>query len=150
MSKKQIMPQEDDKNCQVNMRPVKSKVCSDKKCQETKFMQPVKPKINMQSILRPAKLQSSYKRKDQVKFNQASMKDDLKSQSSMCSDKNCHYSNQQLQDCVVTRNVNLQDVPVTRMRIIARTINPITICVLIKSQVKSDGTYFHHVFSNKN
>ena len=29
-----IVPQEDDKNCLVNMRPVKSKVCFDKKCQE--------------------------------------------------------------------------------------------------------------------
>ena len=68
---------------------MKSKVCSHKKCQETKFIQPVKPKIDMQSILRPAKLQSSYKKKDQVKFNQVSIKDDLKSQSSMCSDMNC-------------------------------------------------------------
>ena len=30
-----------DKNCQVNMRPVKPTVYDDKKCQDTKFMQPV-------------------------------------------------------------------------------------------------------------
>ena len=30
MSMKQIVPQVDDKNCQVNMRPVKSKVCSER------------------------------------------------------------------------------------------------------------------------
>ena len=38
MSQQQIVPQEDDKNCQVNIRPAKSIVYSDKKCQETKFM----------------------------------------------------------------------------------------------------------------
>ena len=84
-----IVLQEDDKNCQVNMKPVKSKVCSDKTCQETKVMWPVKPKMDMWSIPRPAKLQSSYKKKDQVKFNQVSMKDDLTSQYPVCSDKNC-------------------------------------------------------------
>ena len=37
MSKKQ----EDDKNCQenINMRPAKSKVCADKKCQASKCYQ---------------------------------------------------------------------------------------------------------------
>ena len=75
MSIQQIVPQEDDKNCQVNIWSVKSKVCSDKKCQETKLMCPMKPKMDMQSIPRAAKLQCTYKKKDQVK--------------SMCSDKNC-------------------------------------------------------------
>ena len=32
--KSKIVPQEDDKNCEVKMRPVKSKVCSDKNCQK--------------------------------------------------------------------------------------------------------------------
>ena len=50
MAMQKIVPQEDDKNCQVNMRPVKSKVCSDKTCQETKLMQPVKPKMVMWSV----------------------------------------------------------------------------------------------------
>ena len=69
-----IMPHEDDKNSQVNMKPVcddkKSKstnynesVCSDKKCQETKFLWPVQSNINMQSMQGPAKLQPSYKKK---------------------------------------------------------------------------------------
>ena len=51
-------------------------------------MQPVKPQINVQSK-KPAKLQSSYKKKDQVNLNQVSMKDYPKSKSSMYSDKNC-------------------------------------------------------------
>ena len=29
--------QKDDKNCQINRRPVKSKECADKKCQSTKY-----------------------------------------------------------------------------------------------------------------
>ena len=75
MSKKHIMPQEDDKNCQVYMKPMKSKLYSDKKCQENIDMQPVKFQMDMQSK-KLANLQSTYKKKDQVK--------------SICSDKNCH------------------------------------------------------------
>ena len=56
MSKQQILPQEDDKNCQVNNKAV----CADKKCQVTKCykkvdkncqttnMWPVKPEMDMQ------------------------------------------------------------------------------------------------------
>ena len=78
---------EDDKNCQVNIRPVmptvcddkksqstkcyKNLACSDKNCQDTNFMWPVqsarKTSSCMWSIPRPAMLQSSYKKKDQVK-----------------------------------------------------------------------------------
>ena len=36
-----------------------------------------------------AKLQSKYKKKGQVKFNQVTMNDDQKCQSTVCSDKNC-------------------------------------------------------------
>ena len=54
--------QEDDKNCQINRRPVKSKVCADNKCQANKYYKeiekkcqaeksvikwPVKPRKNM-------------------------------------------------------------------------------------------------------
>ena len=44
------MPKEDDKNCDVSMRPVKSKVCSDKDCQENENVniQPMKPQMVMQ------------------------------------------------------------------------------------------------------
>ena len=49
--------QEDDKNCQenINIRPVKSKVCAYKKCQATKCYKkisdkwPVKPQMDMWS-----------------------------------------------------------------------------------------------------
>ena len=86
--------QEDDKNCKVNMRPVKSTVCSDKQCQDTKFMWPVKPKMDMWSMSRPTNLQSKYKKKDQLKLNQVSMNDDKNCWSPkfiqfVCSDKNC-------------------------------------------------------------
>ena len=47
---KQIVSQEDDKICQVNMKQVKLKVCSDKNCQENINMLPVKPPIHMQSV----------------------------------------------------------------------------------------------------
>ena len=50
-----------------------------KNCQESINMQPVKPKMDMWSK-KPAKLPSSYKKKDQ---------DDFKSQYAMCSDKKC-------------------------------------------------------------
>ena len=49
VSKKQIMPHKDDNYCQVSMRPVKSKACSDKKCQENQVinMRPMKPEIEI-------------------------------------------------------------------------------------------------------
>ena len=71
----QIGPQEDDKNCH-----------------HTKIKQPVKPAIDMQPVTKPAKVQSKYKKKDQVKFNQVSMSDDMNCQVNMnpvCSDKKC-------------------------------------------------------------
>ena len=37
----------------------------------------------------PTKLQSKYKKKDPVKFNQGNMNDDKNCQSNVCSDKNC-------------------------------------------------------------
>ena len=43
----------------------------------------------MQSMPSPAKLQSQYKKQDKVKFNQVSMNDDQKCQSTAYSDKNC-------------------------------------------------------------
>ena len=61
MSKKH-MPREDDKNCQINRRPLKSKMCSDKKCQENIDMWPVKPQMEVQ-LKKPAKVQSSYKKR---------------------------------------------------------------------------------------
>ena len=58
--KSNIMPQENDKSCQVNKRPLQSKVCADKKCQaskcykkinqncQTSDMQPEMPEMNKQ------------------------------------------------------------------------------------------------------
>ena len=82
------------------MWPVKPAVCADKKCQAAKcykkvdkncqkisifHTQPVQPakkkSCEIWSMPRPAKLQSKYKKKNQVKFNQVSMSDDKKSQS---------------------------------------------------------------------
>ena len=86
-SMQQIVPQEDDKNCQVNVKPVKkivfddkksssticykNPVCSNKKCQDTRFTWPVKPVIYMQS--KEAAMQSSFQKKHVL----------------LCSDKNC-------------------------------------------------------------
>ena len=63
MSMQQIVPQEDDKKCQANVRPVKSTVCSDKKCQDT-HMWPVKlgkELYHMQSVRGPEMFQSHNK-----------------------------------------------------------------------------------------
>ena len=84
----------------------------------------------------PAQIQSFYKKKDQ---------DDFKSKSLMCYEKNSQenqsinmwlvmpemdiiYANQQLQECVVTRTVNLQDV-IRNMKMLnaTRTINLIDV-----------------------
>ena len=71
--------------CQANVME------GDKKCQDTKFMPPVQPtnkkSCYMWSMSRPAKQQSDYKKKDQMKFNQVSM-NDKNCQSNVCSDKN--------------------------------------------------------------
>ena len=92
----------DDKICQSN-------VCSDKNCQDTKFMQPVKPEMN-----RPSKEpQSSFKKKHVP----------------LCSDKNCQstrcyrkkspmrpmYGNDK--DCQETQDVHMQPKkPISQMR----------------------------------
>ena len=85
---KQILPQEDDKNCQSTK--YYASMCTDKKCQTTKCykkvdkncqtsdIQLVEPKIDVQSMPRLAKIQSSYKK----------YQDGFKSQFSICSDKN--------------------------------------------------------------
>ena len=54
MSKKQIVPQEDDKNCQINRRPLKSKMCYDQKCHENTNMWPLKPQMDVH-LKKPAK-----------------------------------------------------------------------------------------------
>ena len=56
----EIVPQEDDKNCQSIMLPKKS-MCSDKNCHDTKFRWPVKTAMNMQS--REPERKSSFKQK---------------------------------------------------------------------------------------
>ena len=60
-----VVPQEDDKNCQVNMRPVKSTVCYDKKCQETQdvHIRSVTKSTYIQ-VTKPASLQSACKQKN--------------------------------------------------------------------------------------
>ena len=81
--------------------PVKQRsICYDKNCQDTKFMQPVKPKMDIQSIPRRAKLQSKCNKRDQVKLNEVSMNDNNNCQSPkfikyVCSDKTC-----QVDQCV--------------------------------------------------
>ena len=88
-SKKQHVPLCSDKNCQSTRcywkkSPVRPMYGNDKNCQDTKFMWPVQPtkkrSCYMQSMLRPAKLQSARccKKKNQVK--------------SVCSDKNCQFT----------------------------------------------------------
>ena len=69
--------QEDDKNCQINRRPMKSKMCADKKCQATKYykeidkncqtsvMWPVKPQMDVWSK-KPA-MKSSNKKVNWIK-----------------------------------------------------------------------------------
>ena len=60
---KMLKKWEDDKNCQINGKPMKSKVCADKKCQATKYykerdknyqtnvLQLVKPPIDVQFFI---------------------------------------------------------------------------------------------------
>ena len=45
--KSNIVAQADDKKCQINRIPLKSKMCSDKKCQDniSVHKQPVKPQM---------------------------------------------------------------------------------------------------------
>ena len=62
-SEKQIVPQEDDKNFQINRIPLKSKMCSDKKCQENTNIWPVMPEMDVW-LKKPARVQSSYKKKE--------------------------------------------------------------------------------------
>ena len=118
--KSKTMSQEEDKNGQYTK--YYGLLCAEKKCQaikcykkvdkncQTSDMWPVKPKIDVQSMPRTAKLQSSYKKKDQMKYvcddrNCQSTKlykisecDDFKRKSLMCSDKNCQ------------ENINMQSV----------------------------------------
>ena len=96
MSKKQKqVPQKDDKNCQINRRPLKSNKYADKKSQVDKKyqisnMQPVKPQMDVQSK-KPAMEPSN---KKSIGLNK-NCKDticeniDPKSQTSRNSDKNC-------------------------------------------------------------
>ena len=82
--------------CQAQVR-----VCSGKKSQSTKFMQPKKPKSYMQSK-EPAII---YKKKNQV-----SMEEDQKSQVPICIDKNSQYRclKSPRYQCVMTKSVHLQ------------------------------------------
>ena len=115
MSMKQIVPKEDDKNCQYTK--YYEPVCADKKYQATKCykkvdkncqttnMQPVKPPIHMWSVTksRNKKLVGSASDKNCeaticYKKQKKSEYDDFQSQSLMCSDKNCQ------------ENINMQPV----------------------------------------
>ena len=75
--KSNIVPQADDKNCQ-SIKNVKSKfddlnsqstvkMCSDKKYQENIDMQLVESQMDVW-LKKPAKLQSSYRKKDELKY----------------------------------------------------------------------------------
>ena len=69
--------------------------------------------MDMQSIQRPAKLQTKYKKRDQVKLNQVSVNNDKNCQSpmlikSVCSDKNCQeYQNISMQPMKPPMDVQL-------------------------------------------
>ena len=118
---KMLKKQEDDKNCQSG-KNVKYKYddvdsqftltqCSDKKCQE--IMQPVKPQMDMQ-LKKPARLQSSYKKKDELKYayedkncqDTTSEYNDSKCQSFKCLDKNCQ-ENENINMWSVTNTDNM-------------------------------------------
>ena len=81
---KHIMPQEDDKNCQ-STKYYKS-VCSDKKCQETNLMPPVKLPIHMQSVTRSSNKKLTGLASDK---NSQAIIYYKKQKKCMCSDKNC-------------------------------------------------------------
>ena len=77
---------EDDKNSQVNV----NQVCSDKKCQDTKFMWPVEQVMktsHMQSVTRSSNMKST-----EQEMLQSSNKQHIHGEcpvKSVCSDKNC-------------------------------------------------------------
>ena len=64
MLKKQ-MPQEDDKNCQknINMRPVMSKMCADKKCQAIKCYKKIDKNCQTNVVMWPVMPQCVLTRK---------------------------------------------------------------------------------------
>ena len=96
-----LQKQKDDKNCQenINRRPVKSKVCADKKCQATKYYQeidkncqtrvtwPVKPQMDVQ-LKEPAK-QSSFRKKNTPLYEDNNCRSIRIYNNSRNSDKNC-------------------------------------------------------------
>ena len=104
--KSKIVPHEDDKNCQSTK--YYGLVCGDKKCQATKCykkvdtncqatnMYPVKPEIDMQSVTRSSNEKLVGSASDKIcqaticyQKQKKCEHDDFKSQSSMCSNKNC-------------------------------------------------------------
>ena len=91
-----LKKQEDDKNCEenINRRPVKSKVCDDKKCQATKCYKKI-DKISQTSVMHPKK-----PAKDMWSVTTSSKKKLI----GLAKDKNCRakYVN------IMTLKVNLQ------------------------------------------
>ena len=170
MSKKQRIPQDDDKNCQVNNEAL----CSDKKCQATKCYQkvgkncqtsnmwPVKPKngyvVNAKTSKNTIYLQEKGSNEIYMFWQELPRNSQFTNEakeaykSYVVSDHDKWHAvtpNQQLQDCVVTRTVNLQDV--TRNLILfsmARAVNLPIICVMTRKS-ESEGTYFLFVVSTK-
>ena len=107
---KKHVPQEDDKNC-LSTKYYKSKLCSDKKCQEISNVQmrPKKPRSHMWSVtnkidmwLKKPAIKSSNKKLIGLasdKNCQASICY-IKKKKLMCSDKNCQEN----------ENINMQPV----------------------------------------
>ena len=107
MSKKQILLQADNKNCQSteyyepNKDQVKS-MSSDKKCQDNKSvnMWPVKSPVHMWSVTRSGNKKSIGSAKNKNCQDTTCECNDSKSQSSRCSDKNCQEN----------ENINMQSM----------------------------------------
>ena len=102
--------QEDDKKCQNNRRPLKSKMCSDKKCEERVVMWPVKTKKDMW-LKKPAakdkNCQVTMHNKKQVPLSKDnSCKSTRLYKKSMCFDKNCQ-ENISMQSVTNTDDVRL-------------------------------------------
>ena len=103
MSKKQKqVPQEDDKNCQS--KKCYGSKCSDKNCQENEniSMWPVKAQMDV-CLKKPAELQSSYKKKDELKY----VYEDKNCQDTICDKKQKKIDkNHQTSDMLSVTNTN--------------------------------------------
>ena len=94
MQKKQIVPQEDNKHCQINRTQLKSKMCSNKNCQENENIDVWPVKMQMDVWSKKPTIKSSNKKliglaKEKKCQATACENNDSKSESFKCSDINC-------------------------------------------------------------